>query len=197
MQENLERLLSEPTNAVYRFSVEGDLQGLLTDTKTANAVNRKMAREFLKLCEAMSSAKTAIELQHEKSLAVSSRFQGWYSLLEETLSLERSDEAIKEFALQAAYVYVVRLLLIRVCEDKGLLVRRPLSNGGFRRLNTILRRYLTFSSGSGAAQLLSVAYDNAQHIYSHFYGGTDVLRLVHTGRFSFSQNAALLEPVRL
>lgn len=171
VKANVLRLQSEPTNASYRASVERDLKELLEGRSSAHTVARRTAKEFLALCERMSNAKTAVELRYEKSLAVDSRFQGWYAMLEEALRLERSDEAIKEFALQAAYVYVVRLLLIRVCEDKELLKRRSLSNGGFRRLNTVLRAYLTFSSGTGASQLLSIAFENAQHIYSHFYGG--------------------------
>lgn len=168
----IERLGKDPTNAVERSQVATDL-AVLFKSKSADGdvkLARQTARTVLSLTERMSEAKTTLEIRYEKSLAVSARFENWYSLLSESLNIGSREDAIKEFALQAAYVYVVRLLLIRICEDKGLLVRRPLSDGGFRRLITVLRRYLRFSSGTGTSQLLAIAYENAQHIYSHFYG---------------------------
>ncbi|NET59100.1 MAG: hypothetical protein F6K47_24040 [Symploca sp. SIO2E6] len=58
----------------------------------------------------------------------------WTALVQETMlgGLEETQRQ-DEFALQAAYVVFIRLLLIRVCEDKGVFPHRFVSDGGVKR----------------------------------------------------------------
>lgn len=79
------------------------------------------------------------------------------------------DRLIKEYAFQTAYVMVVRMLLVRIVEDKGL-ISRVFTNGGLALwFKDVESRYLKYAGGKGANFLLEMAYTSAQYIYAHFY----------------------------
>ncbi|MCK6592661.1 MAG: N-6 DNA methylase, partial [Polyangiaceae bacterium] len=78
-----------------------------------------------------------------------------------------------EFARQTAYVYIIRLLLVRICEDKGLF-QRKLSDGGLIRWEELAKRYLDYASGRSYEYLTQMAYECAQNVYLHFYGASHV-----------------------
>ncbi len=104
-----------------------------------------------------------------------------------------------EFALQAAYVVFIRLLLIRVCEDKGVFQHRFLSDGGLKHWQEDIERYFVFTNGNPYAHLLDIAYENAQNIYAHFFTGRElfnwytldrrrfILTLYQLSRFNFAE----------
>jgi methylase of polypeptide subunit release factors len=79
----------------------------------------------------------------------------------------------REFARQTAYVYIVRLLLVRICEDKGLF-RRKLSDGGLMLWQSLSDQYLDYASGRSYEYLTRMAYDCAQNVYVHFYGASEL-----------------------
>lgn len=123
----------------------------------------------------------------------------WTSLVKETmLGGLNEDQQRDEFALQAAYVVFIRLLLIRVCEDKGIFPHRFLSDGGLKHWQEDIKRYLVFANGNPYSPLLSMAYDNAQNVYAHFFTGRElfnwyrldrqrlVMALHRLNRFNFS-----------
>lgn len=116
-------------------------------------------------------------LRHDarESLAVSENYALWKSLVQETM-LGGLDEGQTrdEFALQAAYVVFIRLLLLRVCEDKGIFPHRFVSDGGLKRWQEDIERYFVFASGNPYATLLNMAYENAQNIYAHFFTGREL-----------------------
>lgn len=102
-------------------------------------------------------------------------FEAWRSLIQETVLGHETEEAqASEFALQAAYVVFIRLLLIRVCEDKGLFPHRFVSDGGIKHWQEDIERYLKFANGNPYTPLLDMAYANAQNIYAHFFTGREV-----------------------
>ncbi|MEX2536354.1 MAG: N-6 DNA methylase [Trueperaceae bacterium] len=86
--------------------------------------------------------------------------------------LMRTDEEPRlrrEFAAQSAYVLIIRLLLIRISEDKGIL-DRMFTNGGLSIwFRDVEPRYLKYAQGRGTDYLLEMAYASAQHVYKHFY----------------------------
>jgi type I restriction-modification system DNA methylase subunit len=86
------------------------------------------------------------------------------------------DEAQRqeEFALQAAYVVFIRLLLIRVCEDKGVFPHRFVSDGGVKNWQENIERYWVFATGNPYSPLLDMAYNNAQNIDAHFFTGREL-----------------------
>lgn len=123
----------------------------------------------------------------------------WTKLVEETMLGGMDEEQRRnEFALQAAYVVFIRLLLIRVCEDKELLYRF-FSDGGLKHWQEDIERYLRFANGNPYAPLLDMAYTNAQNIYAHFFTGRElfnwyqldrrqfVLTLYQLSRFNFAR----------
>ncbi|HEX9943530.1 MAG TPA: N-6 DNA methylase [Thermoanaerobaculia bacterium] len=83
------------------------------------------------------------------------------------------DELRREFARQTAYVYIIRLLLVRICEDKGLF-RRKLSDGGLVLWKERVPQYLDYASGRSYEYLTRMAYECAQNVYVHFYGASEL-----------------------
>src|SRR5205807_2343840 len=70
---------------------------------------------------------------YRDNLIVYDDYSVWKSLVHETmLGGLNEDQSREEFALQAAYVVTIRLLLIRICEDKEIFPHRFLSDGGLQ-----------------------------------------------------------------
>ncbi|MBV9615576.1 MAG: N-6 DNA methylase, partial [Ktedonobacteraceae bacterium] len=113
-------------------------------------------------------------------------YANWTSLVKET-SLGGLDEERRrdEFALQAAYVVFIRLILIRVCEDKGVFPHRFLSDGGIRHWQEDIERYWIFAQGNPYEPLLDLAYKNAQNIYAHFFTGRELFNWFKLDRQRF------------
>jgi len=99
----------------------------------------------------------------------------WTALVQETMlgGLEESQRQ-DEFALQAAYVVFIRLLLIRVCEDKGVFPHRFISDSGMKRWQENIAWYWQFATGNPYNPLMDMAYNNAQNIYAHFFTGREL-----------------------
>lgn len=116
-------------------------------------------------------------LRHEyrADRAVYEDFTNWTSLVQETTLGDLNESQQRdEFALQAAYVVFIRLLLIRVCEDKGIFHNRFVSDGGLKHWQEDIDRYMRFANGNPYAPLLDMAYLNAQNIYAHFFTGREL-----------------------
>ena len=112
---------------------------------------------------------------YRADIAVYDDYTVWVSLVKETmLGGLTEDQRREEFALQAAYVVFIRLLLIRVCEDKGIFPNRFVSDGGLKHWQEDIQRYLFFANGNPYDPLLDMAYKNAQNIYSHFFTGREL-----------------------
>jgi type I restriction-modification system DNA methylase subunit len=115
-----------------------------------------------------------ISLRHtyRAALQVRDDYQTWTTLVQETMLGGLAEEQRRdEFALQAAYVIFIRLLLIRVCEDKGIFANRLLSDGGIALWQENIKRYFLFTNGetNTYGPLLEMAYENAQNIYAQFF----------------------------
>jgi type I restriction enzyme M protein len=141
-------------------------------------------------------------LRHDyrQDLRVYDDYVTWKSLVQETmLGALDEDQHRGEFALQAAYVVFIRLLLIRVCEDKGVFPHRFISDGGLKHWQENIERYFIFAKGNPYSPLLNMAYDNAQNIYAHFFTGRElfnwyqldkprfIMTLYQLGRFNFAE----------
>src|SRR5207248_10115003 len=95
------------------------------------------------------------------------------------------DQHRDEFALQAAYVVFIRLLLIRVCEDKGIFPNRFISDGGIKDWQKNIERYWIFAQGNPYEPLLDMVYKNAQNIYAHFFTGRELFKWYHLYQQTF------------
>lgn len=107
---------------------------------------------------------------YEQAIKTHQYFTSWKNLITKTV-LQGADETKlkEEFASQTAYVYVIRLLMVRICEDKGL-INRKFSNGGFKHwIENVIPQYLDFAEGRGLDYLLELSYRSAQSIYTHFF----------------------------
>lgn len=130
-----------------------------------------------KLCaEAVSSRAERARLETESRLSIEAlrAFRSWVDRVSASVMVGAEDEALRaEFSRQTAYVYIVRLLLVRICEDKRLF-QRKLSDGGLTRWEELADRYLDYASGRSYEYLTQMAYECAQNVYVHFYGASRV-----------------------
>lgn len=110
----------------------------------------------------------------------------WALLVKETMLGGLNEEQRREeFALQAAYVVFIRLLLIRICEDKGIFPGRFISDGGLKHWQGDIERYFVFATGNPYDPLLDMAYANAQNIYAHFFTGRELFNWYRLDRQHF------------
>lgn len=114
--------------------------------------------------------RAALEDRHRRSLLVQEAFKLWRGCFASLLMPGAAEEKlVREFAVQTAYIFFVRLFLVRVAEDKGLLPRM-FTNGGlslwFKRVEPY---YLRYSQGQGTDHLLSLVFASASHVYAHFF----------------------------
>lgn len=127
-------------------------------------------------------------LRHDNrtSIEVHENYSIWTAIVQETmLGGLNEDQRRDEFALQASYVVFIRLMLIRVCEDKGILRFRLLSNGGLKHWQEDIERYFQFATGNPDEPLLNMAFQNAQNIYAHFFTGRELFNWYTLSRLRF------------
>ncbi len=107
---------------------------------------------------------------YRPEVAVFGAFRMWREKVGTVLLRGAAPERLRrEFALQTSYVLIVRMLLVRILEDKGLL-ERVFTNGGLSLwFDRVEPRYLKYAQGRGTDYLLEMAYTSAQHVYAHFY----------------------------
>lgn len=129
------------------------------------------------VCRRASEARVArqdLETQHRASLAAARAWRAWEPRVSSSVMVGATPDMLRaEFARQTAYVFVVRLLLVRICEDKGLFARK-LSDGGLVRWQDDAERYLDYASGRSYEYVTRMAYECAQNVYAHFYGASEV-----------------------
>ena len=121
------------------------------------------ARELRILYESYRSVHTRyaqwIELQRhfEEGSGIAEEGEG-----EQELEFNRS----KRFSRQSAYVFFLKLLLIRVLEDKGIVAPRLISDGGLEAwIEAVRPRYAVEESRFAASHLLRMALERAASHY--------------------------------
>ena len=120
-----------------------------------------------------------LEIESGPSIAALRAFSSWVERVSASVMVGADNDTLRaEFARQTAYVYIVRLLLVRICEDKGLF-QRKLSDGGLVRWEVLAARYLDYASGRSYEYLTKMAYECAQNVYVHFYGASQVFDWYH------------------
>lgn len=130
--------------------------------------------------------KAILRHDNRKSIETYENYALWTSVVQETM-LGGMQEAQRrdEFALQATYIVFIRLLLIRVCEDKGILPNRFLSDGGLSGWQKYIDPRFDFVEGNPYNTLLDLAYQNAQNIYAHFFTGRELFNWYTLDRLRF------------
>ncbi|HYU35197.1 MAG TPA: N-6 DNA methylase [Thermoanaerobaculia bacterium] len=115
-----------------------------------------------------------LEEEYRATLRAADAYQTWARRVSSSALVGLPEaEFRREFARQTAYVYIIRLLLVRICEDKGLF-RRKLSDGGLILWKERVPQYLDYASGRSYEYLTRMAYECAQNVYVHFYGASEL-----------------------
>lgn len=154
--ETVSRADQEATRQKRLSAVETHVRDLCTRTVEERAERARLEAESAASVEALRG------------------YRSWVDRVSSSVMVGAGDETLRaEFARQTAYVYIVRLLLVRICEDKGLF-QRKLSDGGLVRWEELSERYLDYASGRSYEYLTRMAYECAQNVYVHFYGASKV-----------------------
>ncbi len=134
------------------------------------AALRKVCRRALEDHAAIQQ----LEDEYRTTLRAAEAYRTWAQRVSSSALVGLPEAEFRlEFARQTAYVYIIRLLLVRICEDKGLF-RRKLSNGGLVLWQERVPQYLDYASGRSYDYLTRMAYECAQNVYVHFYGASEL-----------------------
>ena len=134
--------------------------------------------------------RTALFRQHDSLRIVTDAFSDWQAHYATVMMPDATLEARRhEFAVQTAYVLFVRLLLVRIAEDKALLGRRFTNGGMSFWLHDVEPYYVDAAQGASLSTMMHLVFQRAQEVYRHFFAehtydwyhpdGTLVLHLLH------------------
>jgi type I restriction-modification system DNA methylase subunit len=148
-------------------------------TKLDPKLQQKL-REYQDLVIGWHAWRARQSIKHDRAIKTQQFFQSWKELVTKTIFQDTGELKLKaEFARQTAYVYVIRLLMVRICEDKGL-INRKFSDGGFKKWKEVVEpEYLDFAKGMSMDYLLEMSYRSAQSIYAHFFSNEDLFNWYH------------------
>lgn len=107
---------------------------------------------------------------HSAGIEAVESFERWQAAVG-TLLLAgaKPDKARDEYFAQTAYLVVIRMLVVRVLEDKGLTPRVFTNGGAALWFHQVEPHYFSLARGRSTTRLLEIAYENAQATYAHFY----------------------------
>ncbi|MEM5810968.1 MAG: N-6 DNA methylase, partial [Candidatus Aenigmatarchaeota archaeon] len=105
-------------------------------------------------------------------------FSGFYLWKQYSGKEDVPDDDVKEiFCKETIYIFLNKLLFLRICEDKRFL-EKSISNGGIEQLREFLKK--RFSEDVINKEILELAFKSASDLYSHFYE-TGILDWFRTG----------------
>jgi type I restriction enzyme M protein len=103
------------------------------------------------------------EAERASSLAPARAFHAWSRRVSASVMAFADDATLRaEFARQTAYVSLIRLLLVSICEDKGLVQPGPVSG------------FVDYAAGRSYAYLPPMARAWAENVVPRFYGASKV-----------------------
>ena len=96
---------------------------------------------------------------------------------------DKEEENKHVFCKESIYVLINRLLFIRICEDKGLIGKRIISNGGVEKLRDLLHDEAFPDPDLGVFKqiVFNFSYDRGNHLYNHFYEKNNPLDWYESG----------------
>jgi type I restriction-modification system DNA methylase subunit len=122
-------------------------------------VERKRIKGNRELEAGLEKASRDLEDKNRKFTEFQRGYDEWLKLS----SREDGEESKEVFSKETVYVLLNKLLLARICEDKGL-VKKKLSNSGIARI----RELFTYLKDS-YKDLLDFAYRDISQLYSHVF----------------------------
>ena len=113
---------------------------------------------------------TSARLRHLAGVQAVESFDRWQAAVGTLLLAGMPKEKARdEYFAQTAYLIIIRMLMVRVLEDKRLTPRVFTNGGAALWFGQVEPHYFSLAQGRSAARLLEIAYENAQATYAHFY----------------------------
>jgi type I restriction enzyme M protein len=113
---------------------------------------------------------TRARARHVAGVQAVEAFERWQAAVGTLLLAGVAPEKARdEYFAQTAYLVVIRMLMVRVLEDKGLTPRVFTNGGAALWFHQVEPHYFSLARGRSTARLLEIAYENAQATYAHFY----------------------------
>lgn len=156
-------LLSGPAGAKIKGARTTSLNSLPTDVMTP-------LEQLVGFVEEYHATREGLALSAREAIAAYEAYRAWQSRVSLLLLPGVPEERLRaEFSAQTAYVMVIRMMLVRILEDKCIM-SRVFTNGGVALwFDKVEKRFLQYAQGQSTDFLLDLAYTSAQHIYSAFY----------------------------
>jgi type I restriction-modification system DNA methylase subunit len=115
------------------------------------------------LTRGIAKYKQKLEEKYEKYKT----FSGYHLWKEYSGKEDVADDEVKEiFCKETIYVFLNKLLFLRICEDKGFL-EKSISNGGVEQLRQVFSK--RFSKDVVNKEIIETAFKSGNTIYSRFY----------------------------
>ncbi len=101
-----------------------------------NEIEKRRFRELVEKIEAVNSELQRFHVLYSQELSLAEAYflwrDGWKEFLSHSTEEGEENEPVfqKEYSLQVAYAFFIKVFILRVLEDKGL-IKRLLSDGGF------------------------------------------------------------------
>ena len=122
-----------------------------------------LKREYQECSELIKQYKEQTFLKNRKRYERAQKFIQSFETWQKT---SPANTSLETFCLETMYVFFNRILLIRICEDKGI-IQRKISNGGIKKYIEY-RGYIKFSQVDYKA-LLKEAYQIMDRFYPHLF----------------------------
>ena len=122
--------------------------------------------KWLERAVRINSALLALRFTSSRPFRVADAFQVWSER-----QSDQEDVRPETFAEQVAYVFFIRLLLVRVLEDKAILQPRLASNGGFLDWSSYVNKHFKELENVGILNenFFNILALKAGHYYLHFF----------------------------
>jgi type I restriction enzyme M protein len=152
------------------------LRGYLPRDKTSSGRVEVVLKRLEELALLYEEGRHRLEEDHGEAVQTKEAFTRWKARYGFLLRIEAKGDlerrALEEFATQTAYIFFVRLLLVRIAEDKGLLTRM-FTNGGVAKWFLEVEPYYLGGGGEapeGLKAFFSLVFGRAEReVYAHFF----------------------------
>lgn len=152
------------------------LRGYLPRDKTSWGRVDVVLKRLEELALLYEEGRHRLEEDHGEAVQTKEAFTRWKARHGFLLRIEAKGDlerrALEEFATQTAYIFFVRLLLVRIAEDKGLLTRM-FTNGGVAKWFLEVEPYYLGGGGEapeGLKAFFSLVFGRAEReVYTHFF----------------------------
>lgn len=163
--DNVFMLIQKDWRGVRFSEINEAIQGIKTFAKVSLNTpeiigdSRQYEKEFIKYQEWFSSENLRLRPVHN----LISSFEHW----RHQLGIIGAEDKEGEFCLQTVYIFIIRILLVRIFEDKGL-VSQKVSDGGYKTTEEFLSKLMIYVKDVNRI-ILDLAYKDASQIYGHFF----------------------------